>query len=261
MDKILTVAGSDCSGGAGVQADLKTILAHGAYGMSVVTSLTAQNTMGVTGIFDVPPEFVAAQLDAVYADIPPDAVKIGMLSQKDVVCVVAKKLSKEKTRHVVIDPVMLSTGGRELLSAEALGLAREMLYPLAELLTPNIPEAEILAQMQIKDADDMQRAAEALAREYGCAVLVKGGHRMDTADDVLFFKGKFYWYEGKRFANPNTHGTGCTLSSAAACQLAAGYAMPEAVGFAKDYLTGAILDGMDIGRGSGPLNHAYRFSS
>ena len=245
MDKILTVAGSDCSGGAGVQADLKTILAHGAYGMSVVTSLTAQNTMGVTGIFDVPPEFVAAQLDAVYADIPPDAVKIGMLSQKD----------------VVIDPVMLSTGGRELLSAEALGLAREALYPLAELLTPNIPEAEILAQMQIKDADDMQRAAEALAREYGCAVLVKGGHRMDTADDVLFFKGKFYWYEGKRFANPNTHGTGCTLSSAAACQLAAGYAMPEAVGFAKDYLTGAILDGMDIGRGSGPLNHAYRFSS
>lgn len=259
MYTVLTIAGSDCSGGAGIQADMKTIMAHGAYAMSVVTALTAQNTTGVSGIWETAPECVGAQLDAVFSDIPPQAVKIGMICSEDGVAVISEKLKEYGAGNLVVDPVMVSTSGNRLMQVQALQYAKKELYPLAAVLTPNIPEAEVLSAFTIKDRASMQEAARVIFHELGCAVLCKGGHLPDTSDDLLYDGEQCYWFEGKQVQTMNTHGTGCTLSSAIACNLAAGCTLPDAVGKAKEYITGALLAGLDLGRGNGPLNHGYKF--
>lgn len=255
MNTVLTIAGSDCSGGAGIQADIKTILAHGAYAMSVVTAVTAQNTMGVSGILEVEAEVVRAQLEAVFSDIPPQAVKIGMLCGEAMISEISGKLQEYQAKNIVIDTVMISTSGTRLMDEQALRRAQEELYPLAALLTPNIPEAEVLSGIPVKDADSMVRAAKMISQRFGCAVLCKGGHQTDTANDLLYSHGQCCWFEQKRIDNPNTHGTGCTLSSAIACNLADGMVLPDAVRCAKQYLTNILMDGLDLGHGSGPLNH------
>jgi len=257
MHIVLTIAGSDCSGGAGIQADMKTIMAHGAYGMSVVTALTAQNTTGVFGIWETAPECIGAQLDAVFSDIPPQAVKVGMLCSEAGVLAVSGKLKEHQAGNLVVDPVMVSTSGDRLMEMRALELAKKELYPLASVLTPNIPEAEALSDLRIKDRASMQEAAKCIFHRYGCAALCKGGHLPHASDDLLYDGEQFYWFEGKQIHTPNTHGTGCTLSSAIACNLAAGVKLPDAVCRAKEYITGALLDGLDLGHGNGPLNHGY----
>lgn len=259
MNPILTIAGSDCSGGAGIQADLKTIMAHGAYGMSVITALTAQNTLGVFAVGETDPELIGAQLDAVFNDIPPRAVKVGMVPSDAAVRVIAQKLRAYHAVNIVMDTVMASSSGTTLMQEKALQCAKEELFSLASLLTPNIPEAEVLSGVPMKEKDSMQHAAEVISQKFGCAVLCKGGHRADgTADDLLYDGGQFYWQKACHIDNPNTHGTGCTLSAAIACNLAEGMEMPDAVRSAKEYLTGAISDGLNLGAGSGPLNHGYR---
>ena len=260
MNPILTIAGSDCSGGAGIQADLKTIMAHGAYGMSVITALTAQNTTGVFAVRDTDPEMIGAQLDAVFTDIPPRAVKIGMIPNEAAVQVISEKLRTYQARNIVIDTVLLSTSGTKLMNDAALQRAQEELFPLASLLTPNIPEAETLSSVSITDPESMQYAAGVIAEKSGCAVLCKGGHLRDAADDLLYDGGEIYWMKAQRVDNPNTHGTGCTLSAAIACNLAEGRKMSEAVQKAKEYLTNAILDGLNLGHGNGPLNHYITLS-
>ncbi len=254
----LSIAGSDCSGGAGIQADLKTMLANGVYGMSVITALTAQNTTGVFGVQESTPAFLAQQLDAVFTDIWPDAVKIGMVSSTDLIRVIARALRRYGARGVVVDPVMVSTSGSALMQPEAILTLKEELFPLADLLTPNIPEAEILSGMSIADTRDMEAAAKAIAEDYGCAVLLKGGHSVQDANDLLYLPGKenpSRWFCGQRIDNPNTHGTGCTLSSAIAANLAWGFDLEEAVGRAKEYLTCALAEMLNLGRGSGPVDH------
>lgn len=258
MNTILTIAGSDCSGGAGIQADLKTILAHGAYGMSVITALTAQNTTGVFGVLQTDAAFIGAQLDAVLADIVPDAVKIGMIPDAQAVRVICEKLQKYQARRIVVDPVMLATSGTRLTGEQALECAKEELFPLATLLTPNLSEAEVLAGMPVTDRTSVQLAAEKISRQFGCAVLCKGGHLAGAADDLLYENGTCDWLHAKRINNPNTHGTGCTLSSAIACNLADGMGMADAVRSAKRYVAHAIADGLDLGAGRGPLNHGCR---
>ncbi len=257
MKTVLTIAGSDPSGGAGIQADIKTITVHGMYAMSAVTALTAQNTAGVSGIWETPAVFLAAQLDSAFADIFPDAVKIGMLGSAAAVSVTAEKLEQYRPVNIVIDPVMISTSGNRLLSDEALSEAISRLFHLADLLTPNIPETESLCGFPISGEDDMAAAAACLCKRFGCAVLVKGGHLSGDAADLLMDRGRITWYRSARIANPNTHGTGCTLSSAIACGLAAGLGREESVKRAKSYLSGAIADGLDLGKGAGPLNHMY----
>lgn len=259
MNTVLTIAGSDCSAGAGIQADLKTILAHGAYGMSVVTALTAQNTMGVLKVAEVEPEFIGMQMDAVFTDLAPRAVKVGMIVGAEAVHVISQRLKKYAAKQVVIDTVMVSTSGSRLMEDEALECAQEELFPFAALLTPNLPEIERLTGITVTNAQDMQRAASTAAKRFGCAVLCKGGHLANEADDLLYDSGQFYWMRAPRIANPNTHGTGCTLSAAIACELAEGRNMPDAVSRAKQYVAGAILDGLDLGAGRGPLNHGYAF--
>lgn len=260
LKTVLSIAGSDPSGGAGIQADLKTMAAHGVYGMSVVTALTAQNTAGVYGIQEVTPEFAASQLDCVFTDIFPDAVKIGMLFSEEIVRVTARKLRGYRAEHIVLDPVMIATSGAGLLREEAAEVMKEELFSLAELITPNIPEAEVLAGMKIRSGEEMEKAAEKIAGTYGCAVLCKGGHSLREADDFLFRKGERIWIRGERIASLNTHGTGCTLSSAIASNLALGKDLEEAVRRAKKYLTGALAAGLDLGAGSGPLNHMFLLS-
>lgn len=260
LKTVLSIAGSDLSGGAGIQADLKTMAAHGVYGMSVVTALTAQNTTGVYGIQAVTPEFAAAQLDCVFTDIFPDAVKIGMLFSEEIVRVTARKLRSYGAEHIVLDPVMIATSGDGLLREEAAEVMKEELFPLAEVITPNIPEAEVLTGRKIRSGEEMEEAAENIAGMYGCAVLCKGGHSLRGADDFLFRKGKGIWIRGERIASLNTHGTGCTLSSAIASNLALGQDLEEAVRRAKSYLTGALAAGLDLGAGSGPLNHMFLLS-
>ncbi len=257
MKTALTIAGSDSSGGAGIQADIKTMTAHGVYAMSAVTALTAQNTTGVTDILESTPEFLAHQLDAVFEDIFPDAVKTGMVSSSALIGVIARKLRQYGAKHIVVDPVMVATSGAKLLQNEAVAALEEELLPLAQVLTPNIPEAEILAQMSISTPEDMERAAQAIGRRYGCAVLCKGGHHLNDANDLLWQDGQVRWFLGKRINNPNTHGTGCTLSSAIASNLAKGQDLPQAVENAKAYLSGALGAMLDLGRGSGPMNHAF----
>ena len=247
----LTIAGSDSCGGAGIQADIKTMTMNGVYAMSAITALTAQNTLGVTGIMDVSPEFLSQQLDAIFTDIYPDAVKIGMVSQSELIKIISDKLKQYEAKNIVVDPVMVATSGAKLIADDAVDTLKEQLIPLASLLTPNIPEAEILSDMEIK------AEAEVIGSRYNCSVLLKGGHKVNDANDLLYSQGTMTWFPGKRINNPNTHGTGCTLSSAIASNLAKGYTMPEAVKKAKDYISGALEDMLDLGQGSGPMNHGF----
>lgn len=258
MYTALTIAGSDSSGGAGIQADLKTMTAHGVYAMSAITALTAQNTTGVTGIMEVSPAFLEEQMDCIFTDIEPNAVKIGMVSSEGLICSIAKKLEQYGAKNVVVDPVMVATSGSRLITKEAISVLEEMLFPLADLLTPNIPEAEVIAKMEIKTKVDMVKAAEIIYKQYECPVLCKGGHFGDDADDLLYIDGEIHWLKGERFDNTNTHGTGCTLSSAIASNLAKGFSMIEAVQLAKTYVARAIAYNMDLGKGRGPLNHMWK---
>ncbi|MGX8703264.1 MAG: bifunctional hydroxymethylpyrimidine kinase/phosphomethylpyrimidine kinase [bacterium] len=262
MKKALTIAGSDSCGGAGIQADIKTMTMNGVYAMSAVTALTAQNTTGVTGILEVSPEFLGKQLDAVFEDIFPDAVKVGMVSSAGLIEVIAERLSHFGAKNIVVDPVMVATSGARLIEEEAVETLKRKLLPLADVITPNIPEAELLSGMEIRDEAAMETAAKALSERLDCAVLVKGGHRVNDANDVLCRPGGFpVWFKGQRIDNPNTHGTGCTLSSAIASNLAKGCALAEAVEAAKAYLSGALAAMLDLGHGSGPLMHNFIISS
>lgn len=261
MKTALSIAGSDCSGGAGIQADLKTMTANGVYGMSAITALTAQNTLGVTGIFEVSPDFLQQQIDRVFEDIPPDAVKIGMVANAGLIEAIAQSLTRHQARNIVVDPVMVATSGASLLEQTAVTALRTQLLPLATLATPNIPEAEILAQMSIRNEEDMVTAAKYMNEAYHCAVLVKGGHNISDANDLLCADGTLTWFRGKRITNPNTHGTGCTLSSAIAANLAKGFPLDKAVQRAKDYISGALNAMLDLGHGSGPMNHMFDLHS
>ena len=260
MKTALTIAGSDSSGGAGIQADIKTMTANGVFAMSAVTALTAQNTVGVKDIMEVTPEFLAEQIDCIFTDIRPDAVKIGMVSSSGLIRVIAEKLRTYKATHIVVDPVMVSTSGSKLLSDGSAGTLREELLPLADILTPNIPEAEVLAGMQIRSEKEMLAAAEKIGTSYGCGVLVKGGHRVSDANDLFWKNGVHRWFYGRRIDNPNTHGTGCTLSSAIAANLAKGFSMERSVERAKEYISGALSAMLDLGQGSGPMNHAFNIT-
>ncbi len=260
MKAVLTIAGSDCSGGAGIQADLKTMLANGVYGMSAITALTAQNTTGVSAIMNVTPEFLGQQLDSIFTDIFPDAVKIGMVSDKELIRMIAVKLRQYQPKNIVIDPVMVATSGARLIAEDAVAVLKQELFPLADVLTPNIPEAEVLLGSSIETAEDMKKAAEEISRQYACAVLCKGGHSINDANDLLYNSNQATWFAGKRIANPNTHGTGCTLSSAIASNLAKGHTMAEAVKLAKEYISGALGAMLDLGKGSGPMDHGYMIS-
>lgn len=257
MKKVLTIAGSDSSGGAGIQADIKTITAHKMYAMSAITALTAQNTTGVYGIFEATPEFVAQQIDCIFEDIRPDAVKIGMVSNTEIITVIAEKLMNYKAENIVVDPVMVATSGGKLLADKSTDALITKLLPIGTLITPNIPEAEALSGFEIKDREDMLKAAEKISSFISGAVMIKGGHLAKTADDLLYQKGDVRWLDGERIDNPNTHGTGCTLSSAIACNLAAGKSLYDSVASAKAYVTGALKAGLNLGRGSGPLDHMY----
>ena len=257
----LTIAGSDCSGGAGIQADLKTMTMNGVYAMSVLTALTAQNTTGVRSITEVTPAFLKDQMDAVFEDIRPDAVKIGMVASGALIDTIAERLVYYKAENVVVDPVMVATSGSKLMAEEALVVLKEKLLPLATLVTPNIPEAEILAETKIENEEDMLAAAKQISEKYHCAVLCKGGHSINDANDLLYFAGNYRWFYGKRIDNPNTHGTGCTLSSAIASNLAKGYGLEEAVERAKEYISGALSAQLDLGQGSGPMLHSFDLNS
>lgn len=257
IKKVLTIAGSDCSGGAGIQADIKTITVHKMYAMSVITALTAQNTTGVYGIEEASPAFVGRQIDCIFEDIRPDAVKIGMVSNSEIIEVIAAKLTEYHAENIVVDPVMVSTSGGKLLCDEAVHALIARLLPLAAVITPNIPESEVLCGFSIREKDDMVRAAEKIATTLNRAVLVKGGHLVNDAADLLWEEEAFRWFTSERIDNPNTHGTGCTLSSAIACNLADGKSLAESIEKAKAYLTGAIKAGLNLGRGHGPLNHTY----
>lgn len=257
MRTALSIAGSDPSGGAGIQADLKTMIINGVYGMTVVTALTAQNTTGVSGILEVPPDFLRQQMEAVFTDIVPDAVKTGMIPSVQSMECVAECLKKYGAKNVVIDPVMVSTSGSSLMKPEAVDTMRETLFPLAAIVTPNIPEAEILSGIKISNWKDMEAAADRISNSYGCAVLCKGGHSLSDASDFLYWRGEGKWFPGRRIANPNTHGTGCTLSSAIAANLAKDCTIECAVENAKNYLSGALESMLDLGKGSGPLDHGF----
>ena len=257
MKTALTVAGSDCSGGAGIQADLKTMTMNGVYAMSVITALTAQNTTGVRAIQEVAPDFLCKQLDAVFEDIFPDAVKIGMVSSSELICVIADRLRYHGAKNVVVDPVMVATSGSSLMKTDAVQTLVEKLLPIATLVTPNIPEAQVLSGKTVERKEDMLFAAKSIGDTYGCAALLKGGHCINDANDLLYVNGETVWFEGKRINNPNTHGTGCTLSSAIAANLAKGYDLEASVQRAKDYISLALTDMLDLGKGSGPMNHAF----
>lgn len=257
MKTALSIAGSDCSGGAGIQADLKTMTMNGVYAMSAITALTAQNTTGVAAILESDPDFLAKQIDAVFTDIRPDAVKIGMVSSVPLIEVIADRLRFYKAENIVVDPVMVATSGSALIENDAVQALKEQLLPLATVVTPNIPEAEVLSGMTIHTAEEMEQAARQISEKYGCAVLCKGGHSINDANDLLVANGEAKWFLGKRIDNPNTHGTGCTLSSAIAANLAKGKPLDEAVQRAKEYISGALADMLDLGQGSGPMNHAF----
>lgn len=258
MKTALTIAGSDSSGGAGIQADLKTMCCMGVYGMSAVTALTAQNTTGVADISEVTPEFLQKQLDCIFTDIYPDAIKTGMLSDYRLIGVIAETLKKYEAKNIVVDPVMVSTSGSRLIKEDAINALKEMLFPIADLITPNIPEAEILGNAEIKTRNDMEKISRKISEKYGCSVLCKGGHSVEDSNDVLFHNGNIIWFESTKINNPNTHGTGCTLSSAIASCLALGNSLVTSVKLAKEYLSGAIKAGLNLGKGSGPLAHNYK---
>ncbi len=294
---ILTIAGSDCSGGAGIQADLKTFAAHGKYGMSVITALTAQNTLGVTNIANLSPDFVRDQLKVIFEDIKPSAIKIGMVSSPDIIRVIAEELArlnevdevseisevcrlnrfgKSTKIPIVLDPVMVSTSGSKLIEDEAISALISDLMTHVTMITPNIHEAELLSKIKIESREDMIRAAKIISTFYAGAILIKGGHLKESSADLLYYRkekvGKSakyekseyndttyysHWFEQMRISNPNTHGTGCTLSSAIACALTETTNLTEAIAEAKAYVTGALYSGLDLGKGSGPLNHGW----
>jgi phosphomethylpyrimidine kinase len=265
MKKVLSIAGSDSSGGAGIQADIKTMIAHGSYGMTVITVLTAQNTTGVYGIAAVESTFVENQIDCIFSDIFPDAVKIGMVYSAEIIRSIANKLKHYQAKNIVLDPVMVATSGGRLLSDDSIEALKTELMPLADLITPNIPEAECLCGFGISAKADMVRAAKKIATSYVGSILIKGGHLFESADDFLLIQDKKgheeVWFPGVKIDNPNTHGTGCTLSSAIACNLATGYKMELAVKKAKDYVSGALAANLDLGKGNGPLDHGFQLTS
>ena len=260
MRTALSIAGSDSSGGAGIQADIKTMTANGGYAMTAITALTAQNTTGVTGIMEVTPEFLAQQLDSIFTDIRPDAVKIGMVSSSALIQVIAEKLKEYKAENIVVDPVMVATSGSKLISDDAIETLKTCLMPLSSILTPNSPEAEVLAEMKVETEEEMILAAKKISETFHCAVLCKGGHQLNDANDLLYRDGEYKWFHGKRIQNPNTHGTGCTLSSAIASNLAKGYSMDESVKRAKDYISEALEAMLDLGKGSGPMKHCFNIT-
>ena len=257
MNTALTIAGSDSCGGAGIQADIKTMTANGVYAMSAITALTAQNTTGVSDIYEVSPEFLEAQMKAIFEDITPDAIKIGMVYSGELIKTIAENLKKYNGKNIVLDPVMVATSGAKLISDDAIATLKECLIPLATVITPNIPEAEVLSEMTISNEEDMIKAAAFISDKYNCAVLCKVGHSINDANDLLYSNGEYKWFYGKRINNPNTHGTGCTLSSAIASNLAKGRDLNESVEKAKAYISGALAAMLDLGKGSGPMNHAF----
>ena len=257
MKIALTIAGSDCSGGAGIQADLKTMTMNGVYAMSAITALTAQNTTGVRAIQESTPDFLKQQIDAVFEDIYPDAVKIGMVASSELIRVIADRLKYYDAKNVVIDPVMVASAGSSLMKQNAVQTLITELLPISTLVTPNIPEAQVLSGMSIQNKEDMIAAAKQIGDSHHCAVLLKGGHSINDANDLLYADGELHWFEGKRIDNPNTHGTGCTLSSAIASNLAKGFTLTESIQRAKDYISGALAAMLDLGEGSGPMNHAF----
>ena len=259
---VLSIAGSDSSGGAGIQADIKTIAAHGLFAETAITALTAQNTTGVRDVLEATPAFVAEQIDAVFEDIPPAAVKIGMVSSAAIIDAIAEQLVRWQAANIVVDPVMVATSGARLISEDASAALTGRLLPLARVITPNMPEASALLGRAIANEAEQEAAACELSSRYGCAVLVKGGHGIADANDALAepMAGgapRVTWFRHERIETENTHGTGCTLSSAIACGLAQGLALPDAVKQAKTYLTGALAAGLDLGHGSGPVDHMW----
>lgn len=257
MRTALTIAGSDSCGGAGIQADIKTMMANGVYAMSAITALTAQNTTGVTSILNADSKFLGEELDAVFTDIYPDAVKIGMVSESDLIRIIASKLRQYNAKNIVVDPVMVATSGAKLISDDAIDTLKQELFSLADVLTPNIPEAEVLTGRTISNAEEMIDAAKMISETYNCAVLCKGGHTINDANDLLYVNNTYRWFYGKRIQNPNTHGTGCTLSSAIASNLAKGFDLETSVCCAKDYISGALSAMLDLGKGSGPMDHGF----
>ena len=257
MKTALTIAGSDCSGGAGIQADIKTMTMHGVYAMSAITALTAQNTTGVRAIQESEPEFLMQQIDAVFEDIYPDAVKIGMVSSSELIHVIVDRLNYYGAKNIVVDPVMVASAGSSLMKDNAVKTLIKELFPVATLVTPNIPEAQVLSGMNIRNREDMVTVAKYIGDNFHCAVLLKGGHSINDANDLLYDQGELIWFAGRRIDNPNTHGTGCTLSSAIASNLALGFSLEESVGRAKVYISEALAAMLDLGKGSGPMNHAY----
>ena len=257
MKTALTIAGSDSSGGAGIQADLKTMTTNGVYAMSVITALTAQNTTGVRAIQETTPAFLKQQIDAIFEDIFPDAVKIGMVANSELIRVIAERLRFFDAKNIVVDPVMVATSGSALMKNDAVQTLIEELLPIAALVTPNIPEAEILSGLKIENREEMLTAARKIGDTFHCSVLLKGGHSINDANDLLYADGEMVWFEGRRIDNPNTHGTGCTLSSAIAANLAKGFSLAESVQKAKEYISGALSAMLDLGEGSGPMNHAF----
>lgn len=270
LPSVLSIAGSDSSGGAGIQADLKTALANGVFGMSAVTALTAQNTMGVTDIHEVPPEFLAEEIDAVFADIRPDAVKVGMVASVPLIETIAERLRAHNAAHVVVDPVIVATSGARLLKEDAADALATKLFPLAEVITPNLPELFVLDRIAggAPESEDAYRSTEArveagkrILSRFGCPVLIKGGHAEGRADDLLVLRDEVKEFSAERVETSNTHGTGCTLSTAIASNLAKGMTLPKAVERAKAYVAGALAAGLDMGGGSGPLHHGFAIES
>lgn len=258
MYKVLTIAGSDSSGGAGIQADIKTITAHKMYAMSAITALTSQNTLGVYAILNSTKEFLESQLDAIFQDIYPDSIKIGMVSDKELIIAIANKLKQYNAKNIVLDPVMVATSGARLISLDAKETLIKELFPLAALITPNVLEAEELSGIKINNKEDMEQAARIISKLGPKAILVKGGHSINDANDLLYYDNKMIWFKGERIDNPNTHGTGCTLSSALACNIAKGYSLEKSVENAKAYISDCLKAMLDLGKGSGPLDHMCR---
>ena len=260
MKTALSIAGTDPSGGAGIQADLKTMTMNGVFAMSAITALVAQNTTGVQEIVEMTPEFLGQQIDAVFEDIPPDAVKTGMVASCGLIETIAERLRFYQAKNIVVDPVMVATSGGRLISQEAVETLKTHLLPLAIVATPNIPEAEILSGVTIHSQSDIEAAAKWIGDTCGCAVLLKGGHNISGANDFLYADRAGMWFYGPRIDNPNTHGTGCTLSSAIAANLAKGFDLPTSIQRAKDYLSGALGAMLDLGQGRGPMQHNFNLT-
>jgi len=255
MKKVLTIAGSDSSGGAGIQADIKTMTNHNVYAMSVITAITAQNTLGVQKVFNLGKEIISAQLDSIFLDIFPDATKIGMVSNIEIIKVISEKLTFYNAKNIVLDPVMIATSNGKLIDNEAISTLCEKLFPLATLITPNLFEAQTLSNLKITNKNGMKKAAEFLFDKYKVPFLIKGGHLNSSASDLLITKNGYSWYEAPLIDNMNTHGTGCTLSSSIASNLAKGDTLEKAIENSKKYLSRAINYKLNIGKGRGPLYH------